>query len=157
MEIERADSQNNRHRIDSRRQLINHRVLRLVVAFGVGLALSLYAFQRVTDPRPGMQRAQEEAVVTAARSILRTYVQNGEELQIVDPLAPDRKVGKVYVYPAEAGWEVSGHYRRHDADQWHPYLMKLDPMTSLIELSVKDDDERVQQKALNDPKLTAVP
>lgn len=137
--------------------MINHRVFRLVVAFGAGLALSLYAFQRVTDPRPGIQRAAEEAVVLTARDVLRSYVEGGAALQVVDPLAPDRKVGKVYIYPAAAGWEVSGHYRRHDTDPWHPYLMRLDSASSLIQLSVKDDDERLRRKAMDDPKLIAVP
>lgn len=136
--------------------MVNHRILRLVVAFGVGLALSLYAYQRVTDPRPGMQRAEEEAVVQAARAILQSYVQH-RDLQIVDPLAPDRQVGKVYIYPSDVGWDVSGHYRRHAADPWHPYLMQLDPMSGLVGLSVKDGDAHLRRKASEDPRFKAVP
>jgi hypothetical protein len=104
-----------------------------------------------------MQRAREEAVVLNARDILHRYIEAGESLRIVDPLAPDRKVGKVYIYPANSGWEVSGHYRRNDADRWHPFLMKLNADTSLAELSVKDSSELLAAKALKDPRFTAQP
>jgi hypothetical protein len=131
--------------------------MRLVFALGVGVALSLYMYQRVTDPAPAMQRAREEAVVHTARTILRGYVGTANGLQIVDPLAPDRKVGKSYIYPAAAGWEVSGHYRRHARDRWHPFLMQLDPESNLITLSVKDADAALQRTAAEDPKFKAVP
>ena len=78
-------------------------------------------------------------------------------LRIVDPLAPDRKVGKVYIYPATRGWEVSGHYKRGDGQRWHPYLMRLDADAGLVGLSVRDDDARLRRKAGQDPKLTAEP
>ena len=136
---------------------VNHNVMRLVFALGVGLALSSYMYQRVTDPAPGRQRAQEEAVVHTARTLLQAYIGSGDDLQIVDPLAPDRKVGKAYIYPAAAGWEVSGHYRRHDRDRWHPFLMQLDPESNLITLSVKDSDADLRRTAAEDPKLQAVP
>ncbi len=137
--------------------MIDHRILRPVVALGVGCALAFCAYDRVTDPRPGIQRQQEEAVVGASRDILRAYVAPAAELLIVDPLAPDRKVGKVYVYPAANGWEVSGHYRRGPGDRWHPYLMRLDNASGLIELSVRDDDASLRHKARTDPKLKAAP
>lgn len=137
--------------------MINHRILRPVIAFVIGFAVAFYAYDRVTDPRPGIQRQKEEAVVRASRDILRAYVEPTPELQIVDPLAPDRKVGKVYVYPAEDGWEVSGHYKRGDGDRWHPYLMRLDNASRLVDLSVRDDDARLRRKAGQDPKLTAEP
>jgi hypothetical protein len=136
---------------------VNHNVMRLVFALGVGLALSSYMYQRVTDPASGRQRAREEAVVYAARNLLQGYIGSGDELQIVDPLAPDRKVGKAYIYPAAAGWEVSGHYRRHDRDRWHAFLMQLDPESNLIALSVKDGDAALQRMAAEDPKFKAVP
>jgi hypothetical protein len=139
------------------RHVVNHRILRVVVAFAVGLAVAVYAYQRVTDPRPAMQRAREEDVVRASRDILRAYVEPAADLRIVDPLAPDRKVGKVYIYPAESGWEVSGHYKRGDRDRWHPYLMRLDGGSSLVELAVEDDDTRLRQKAAADPKLSMKP
>jgi hypothetical protein len=137
--------------------VINHRVLRPVIAFAVGFAVAFYAYDRVTDPRPGLQREKEEAVVRASRDILRGYLEPAAGLQVVDPLAPDRKVGKVYVYPAEDGWEVSGHYKRGDGDRWHPYLMRLDGASGLVELSVRDEDARLRRKADRDPKLVTEP
>lgn len=137
--------------------MINHRVMRWVVAFGVGLAVSLYAFQRISDPQPGIQRAREEAVVRSARSILIETISPDSALELVDPLAPDRKVGKVYVYPTGSGWEVSGHYRRGPADDWHPFLMQLDDASTLVRLAVRDSDARLTSAAAEDPKLTVTP
>lgn len=108
------------------RSVLTHRLVRWGVALSVGLALALYSYQRVNDPEPRMQRAQEEAVVMVSRDILQSYVSPTADIEVVDPLSPDRRVGKVFVYPASAGWEVSGHYRRNAADPWHPYLMNLD-------------------------------
>ena len=86
--------------------------IRWTVAITVGLVLALLAFQKATDPEPARQRAVEEAVVLESRQILLSYVFPEGELQLVDPLAPDRKVGKAYVWPVDSGWEVSGYYRR---------------------------------------------
>ena len=137
--------------------MISHRILRPVVALAVGFAVAFYAYDRVTDPRPRQERAREEAVVHASRDILHAYVETPAELRIVDPLAPDRKVGKVYIYPAGSGWEVSGHYKRDEKDRWHPYLMRLDEGLGLVELSLRDDDAGLRQKAGSDPKLTTEP
>jgi hypothetical protein len=132
-----------------------HRIAGFTIALGVGLALSLYAYQRVTDPEPAMQRAKEEAVVLASRDILRDYVQPATELRIVDPVSPDRKVGKSYIYPTDSGWEVSGHYRRDDADRWHPFLMALNADSTLTNLSVRDSRDRFPAEIRRDAKFTA--
>lgn len=134
-----------------------HRVARLTLAFGLGLALSLYALHRVTDPEPAMQRAKEEAAVLAARTILLSYIEPTSELRIVDPVSPDRKIGKSYVYPTDSGWEISGHYRRNDNDRWHPFLMALNPDRTLDKLSVKDDSNAFTSTALQDHRFTANP
>lgn len=136
---------------------LNHRILRPIVAFAVGFGVAFYAYDRVTDPRPRQERKQQEAVVRASRDILRGYLEETDGLQIVDPLAPDRKVGKVYIYPAGHGWDVSGHYKRGDGDRWHPYLMRLDADSRLVLLSVRDDDPRLRQQAVQDPKLATEP
>jgi hypothetical protein len=60
-------------------------------------------------------------------------------LELVDPLAPDRKVGKVYVYRAGDGWEVSGYYRRGKGDRWHPFLMALDASQAMTNLKIQDE------------------
>jgi hypothetical protein len=134
---------------------LTHRIAKFTIALGFGLALSLYAYQRVTDPEPAMQRAREEAIVLAARDILRHYIGPAPELRIVDPVSPDRKIGKSYVYPTEAGWEVSGHYRRDDTDHWHPFLMTLDSNASLAKLSVRDSPDRFPAELRGDPKFAA--
>jgi len=139
------------------RMSTGHRTLRWVVAFAAGLVLALYSFPRIPAPEPRMQRAREEAVVLAAREVLLTYVTSGTAVELVDPLQTNRRVGKVYVYPADGGWAVSGHYRRGPDDHWHPYLMRLDPQLQLVSLSVRDDDERLLARSATDPRFSAVP
>ena len=60
------------------------------------------------------------------------------KLEVVDPLRPDRVVGKAYVYPAGQGWEVSGYYRRNSQDLWHPYLLTMDASQMLVQLKISD-------------------
>ncbi|MEX0976440.1 MAG: hypothetical protein WDZ50_05025 [Woeseia sp.] len=133
-----------------------HRIARLVVAFAIGMAVAIYAYDRVTDPEPARQRSQEEAAVHASRAILAEYLAVDSGLQIVDPLAPDRVVGKVYVYPTAQGFDVSGHYRRSDTARWYPFLMRLDRNATLIDLSVADDDEQLRQRSVSDPRLRVI-
>jgi len=132
----------------------HHRIIRPVVALGVGIVLALYAFQRISDPEPALQRAREEAVVISAREILRAYVPAEVSIEIADPLAPNRVAGKVYIYPSENGWDVSGHYRRNDSDRWHPFLMSLDAQVELISLTVRDDDQELHAAAGDDPRFS---
>ncbi len=131
-----------------------HRIIRPVVAFSVGIVLALYAFERISDPGPARQRAWEEAVVFSAREILKSYVPADGEIEIVDPLAPNRVAGKVYIYPADNGWEVSGYYRRNESDRWHPFLMSLSEKVELVSLSVRDADEKLAAAADDDPKFS---
>lgn len=116
---------------------MNHQVGRWVFALGVGVAVALLSYRWITDPEPRIERQQQVAVVMAARESLAaaTGIANPD---IVDPLEPDRKVGKVYVYRAGAGWEVSGYYRRNDDDPWHPFLMALDATPAMTSLRVQD-------------------
>lgn len=79
----------------------------------------------------------QEAVVMTARENLATAT-GLSGLEIVDPVAPDRKVGKSYIYRTESGWEVSGYYRRDEEDSWHPFLMALDESPSMTHLRVQD-------------------
>lgn len=131
-----------------------HRIIRPVVAFSVGIVLALYAFERISDPEPARQRAWEEAVVISAREILKSYVPADEEIEIVDPVAPNRVAGKVYIYPMDDGWEVSGYYRRNESDRWHPFLMSLNANIDLVSLSVRDADENLGAAADDDPKFS---
>jgi hypothetical protein len=136
---------------------MNHTVIRPLLAFAIGLILALYSYHRITDPEPARQRAIEEAVVMSARDIVLSYVAPGAEIELVDPLSPDRKVGKVFFGRAGNGWELSGHYRRGEDDPWHPYLMKLDGESGLESLAVRDANERLIGMSAQDPKFSAIP
>jgi hypothetical protein len=116
---------------------MNHRIARLVFAFGVGLLVAFLSYKWITNPAPRMERQQQESVVMLARGYLADATGIAAP-EIVDPLAPDRKVGKVYVYRAGDGWEVSGYYRRDDEDEWHAFLMTLDASPAMIRLKVQD-------------------
>lgn len=153
MEAELANSQNHRNSLSMK----YHRIIRLVVAFGIGILLALYSYQRVTDPEPALQRAKEEAIVLSAREILRSTIPSDAAIEIADPLAPNRIAGKVYIYPSATGWDVSGHYRRNSTDRWHPFLMSLNEQVELISLAVRDDDEATRNAAENNPKLSVSP
>jgi hypothetical protein len=133
---------------------VHHPIVRSVFALAVGLIVAVLAFQWVTNPQPRVERAQEEQVIQVARLLLVDKL-GSEGLEIVDPLAPNRKVGKAYVYPEAPGWAVSGYYRRNEEDDWHPYLMT---MTSDLELQrLKIRDEAMVVRAATDPTLEASP
>jgi len=119
-------------------EAVNHRIARLVFGFSVGLVAAYFAFQWATYPRQAsLQRQLEEHAVIEARTQLQAKLDIGS-LTVVDPLLPDRKVGKTYVYTTENGWEVSGFYRRDDQDLWHPYLATLGSEFKLAHLKVSD-------------------
>ena len=134
--------------------MINHKVTGLLFAFSVGILLSVYAYRVVTNPEPAQQRAREEAAVMASRAIVADILSAHESLEIVDPLAPDRVVGKTYIYPAADGWDISGHYRRNARDQWHPYLVSLDENLQLRSFSARDAAADLVERAATDPRLT---
>ena len=118
---------------------LNHRILRLVVAFAVGLLAALGSYLWITDTERSSRRTAEEGVVLAAREILRESV-GAADIEISDPLERIRAAGKVYIFPTETGWEVSGHYRRQEEQTWHDFLMTLDAEARLVNLRVNDDD-----------------
>ncbi len=129
---------------------MNHRIGRNVFGFAVGIVVATLAYQWITDPNPRVERAQEEQAVEESRMLLGAIIAV-EDIDIVDPLAPNRKVGKVYVYAEPPGWAVSGYYRRNDQDGWHPYLMTMTPEFGLHRLKV--DDEALADQAAADPRL----
>jgi hypothetical protein len=136
---------------------VNHRLVSIVISLVVGAAAALYAYDRATDPLPGLQRELEEVVVIRAREILKAYVAPTSDIEIVDSVNPDRDVGKVYIAPIEGGWEVSGHYRRSAQDKWHPWLMSVDTSLQLQMLSLQDGDPDLGRRASTDPKFDAIP
>jgi len=124
---------------------MSHRIGRLVFGFAVGLLVAFLSYRWIADAgsraertaQARAERALQENVVLASRALLQTTLDIGE-LELVDPLAPDRVVGKAYVYPAGVGWEVSGFYRRDARDLWHPYLVTLDSSLQLEHLKISD-------------------
>ena len=116
---------------------MNHRIGRFVFSLGIGLIVAIFAYRWIMNPAPRAERALQESVVAISRDLLVETLAIGQ-LEIVDALAPDRKIGKTYVYRADEGWELSGYYRRSDSDLWHPYLMTLDDSELLTHLKVSD-------------------
>lgn len=137
--------------------MINHKLVRPLVALAIGVVLALYTYQCVTDPEPGLQRVREEGIVMVARDILQSYVSPGNAIEIVDAVSPASQVGKVYIYPTDEGWELSGHYRRDENDRWHPYLMALNGEAGLVSLAVRDGNDRLIGMSAQDPRFSAVP
>lgn len=132
---------------------MNHRRARYLFAASVGLVVAIVAYRWITNPDGRIERAQQEQVVFASRARLGEVVSH-PKLQIVDPLAPNRKVGKVYVYDEDGRWVVSGYYRRSARDKWHPYLLQMDTHLALLHLKV--GDAALLQRASDDPQLEAM-
>lgn len=132
---------------------VNHRILRLLVAFVVGLIVAYGSFQWITDTDRSANRVREEAIVIASRDLLRLYISD-DGLEISDALDRVREAGKVYLFPTDAGWELSGHYRRPGETAWHAYLMSVDNNVSLISLSVQDKDPELVARAADDEKFS---
>jgi hypothetical protein len=135
---------------------MDHRIGRFAFGIIIGLLVASLSYQWITNPEGREERETQVSVVEASRLLLESIVAT-EALEIVDPLAPNRKVGKVYVYPEDSGWAVSGFYRRGEGDRWHPYLMMLDPGSGLVSLKVQDRDQRLAARAEKDPLLEISP
>lgn len=136
---------------------VNHRIMSLVFAFGIGIFVSFCSYQWITDPERAAQRTLEEGVVRTSRTILEAWVADGSTIEISDPLNRVREAGKVYIYPTAGGWELSGQYRKTGERDWHAYLMTLDNEVRLESLAVEDDDPALAQKAANDPRFSISP
>ena len=135
---------------------MDHRIGRSVFALVVGLLVAGISYQWITNPDGREQRVIQVAVVEAAREQLKALIE-AEALEIVDPLSPNRKVGKVYVYPEGENWAVSGYYRRGEGDRWHPYLMALASDRTMSKLKLQDRDQRLTERARMDPLLEVSP
>jgi len=129
---------------------MNHRAGSVVFGVAIGLLVAVLSYQWLTDSSRRVERSKEVIVVELSRGILHDRL-GIHDLQIVDALAPQRKVGRVYVYPRENGWDISGYYRRNDDDRWHPFLMALNAELSLSSLKVRDSDNNLAQRAATDP------
>ncbi len=132
---------------------LNHRTGSIVFAVSVGLLLAVASYRWITDSERSAQRVVEEAVVLEGRQILRRYIQE-PNLHISDSIDRVRAAGKVYIFPTEQGWELSGHYQRENESRWHPYLMALNKERQLLSLVVEDKDPTLQSMAASDERLT---
>lgn len=135
---------------------MNHRKGSLLFGIAVGMIIMLLSYRWVSDPAPKMERERQEHAIAESRRLLEDTLSIGD-LELVDPLAPDRKIGKVYIYPTADGWELSGYYRRSKNDRWHPYLMSLSPSLVLETLKVRDTDADLIARAGDNPMLEVVP
>ena len=133
---------------------MNHRAGRIVFSLGIGLIVAVFAYRWIMDTAPRAERQLQEMVVASSRDLLEETLGLGR-LEIVDALAPDRKVGKAYVYRTADGWELSGYYRRHENDLWHPYLMTLDSSEAMTHLKISDPN--LLDRATDDPALEVLP
>jgi hypothetical protein len=133
---------------------MNHRVSGWVFAFGIGILVAVLSYRWITNPAPRVERQMQETAVLAARQHLPGAT-GIIEPEIVDPLAPDRKVGKVYIYREGDNWEVSGYYRRGENDEWHPFLMTLDETNAITYFKVQD--AALVERAAADQKLEVLP
>ena len=133
---------------------MHHRIGRLLFGFSVGFLVAFLAFRWISDTGPRMERQLQETVVMTSRTLLSAKLEI-DDIEIVDPVAPNRKVGKTYIYPAGDGWEVSGYYRRDNRDLWHPFLMTLDGEHDLQHLKVSDT--ALLDRQGQDPLLEILP
>ena len=131
---------------------MDHRTGRLIFVAMTGLLVAYLSYQWITNPAGREGRSLQVAVVESSRVLLTAVVDAGS-IEIVDPLSPNRKVGKVYVYPEGDGWVVSGYYRRGEGDRWHPYLMMLKADHSLGSLKLQDKSPELLERAESDPLL----
>lgn len=135
---------------------MNQRIGSIIFGLVVGLIVAAWSYHWITDPGNRELRAEQERVVEISRGVLSEKLAIGD-IEFVDPLAPQRKVGKVYIFSLANGWEISGYYRRNSDDRWHPYLMTLDPSLSLRSLKVRDSDTSLAHLASTDPDFDVLP
>ncbi len=138
---------------------MNHQVGRFVFVLIVAVAVAFLSYRWITNPEPRAERTLQESAVMAAREAVTSAVA-GDSVEIVDPLATNRRVGKAYIYRNgdkvdDAGWTVSGYYRRDENDRWHPFLMTLSAELAVEHLKVQDIDPEMIERAENDPKFDA--
>jgi len=135
---------------------MDHRIGRTVFALSTGLLVAWLSYLWITNPARREERSLQVTVVESSRESISAVVDAGA-LEIVDPLSPNRKVGKVYVYPEGETWAVSGFYRRGEDDRWHPYLMTLWADLSLRSLKMQDKSPQLRERAESDPLLEISP
>lgn len=135
---------------------MTHRKGSIVFGLVIGMLAALWSYEWISNPSKRLERAEQEQLVMTARRYLENKLQVSD-IEIVDPLSPNRKVGKVYVYPRDPDWEVSGYYRREPDDRWHAYLMTLNADFTLMNLKVQDSDKVLIERSRDDAQLLVIP
>ena len=116
---------------------MDHRIGQIIFASVIGLIIAGLSFNWIINPQGREERVLQISAVKSSREMIKDLV-GANNIEIVDPVSPDRKVGKVYIYPEGNNWSISGFYRRDDNDTWYPYLMTLSDDHNLISLKLKD-------------------
>ena len=125
----------------------------------ISVSVAFLSYQWITNPEPRAERTLQESVIVVAREALKSVIE-ADAIEIVDPLATNRRVGKAYIFPNgdkgdNGGWVVSGFYRRDENDRWHPFLMTLNAGMLVEPLQVRDNNQELLERAENDPKFEA--
>ena len=134
-----------------------HTINQKVFAVIIGFAVSYYAYKWAVDPAPRLQRQTEEKIVSYARKSFFQLLELTEQTKVIDPLNPDRKVGKTYLASSENGWQVSGFFRRDDLEHWYPWLMNLDNDLNIVELRIQGDKSVFSDDIINSDKIFILP
>lgn len=135
---------------------MKHKFLRIFIFLMLSIAALTYTYRNVYEPISVNQRGGEIQIIHITRSIIKSYIDISSDIKIIDPLNPNRKIGKSYIFPSDNGWEISGYYKKTDHDNWHPWLISLNSANELVSITVKDDSPRIKKKSIEDPFLLIV-
>jgi hypothetical protein len=135
---------------------MKHKFLRIIIFSILFIAVLTYTYRNVYEPISANQRDDEIQIIHITRSIIKNYIDISPDIEIIDPLNPNRKIGKSYIFPSDNGWEISGYYKKTDYDNWHPWLISLNSVNELVSIAVKDDNPRINKKSIEDPFLLIV-
>ena len=135
---------------------MKHQFLRIIIFLILFIAAITYTYRKVYEPISVNQREDEIQIIHITRSIIKSYIDISSDIEIIDPLNPNRKIGKSYIFPSDNGWEISGYYKKSGHDNWHPWLISLNSANELVSIAVKDDDSGINKKSIEDPFLLIV-
>ena len=135
---------------------MKHKFLKIIIFLILFIAALTYTYRNVYEPISVNQRGDEIQIIHITRSIIKSYIDISPDIEIIDPLNPNRKIGKSYIFPSDNGWEISGYYKKTDYDNWHPWLISLNSVNELVSITVKDDNLRINKKSIEDPFLLIV-
>ena len=136
---------------------VKYTINQKVFAVIIGLTISYYAYKWVVDPAPRLQRQAEERIVSHARKSVFQLLELTEQTKVIDPLNPNKKVGKTYLAPNDNGWQVSGYLRRDEAEPWYPWLISLDNNLDIVELRIQGDKSLFADDIINSDKIFILP